>query len=124
MIVEGTLEPVSGIILVTGDMNQGGEIIELFNLENYFVNLYNNTKFRKMSTQILDKKIELIQWLSSLEDKAIIDKLLEFRKAETKDWWETISSEEKNSIAKGIADAEKKKLKPHSSARKLYEKWL
>ena len=77
-----------------------------------------------MSTQILDKKIELIQWLSSLEDKAMIEKLLQFRKEETKDWWESSSISEKRSVAKGIEDAEKRKLKPHSSARKLYEKWL
>lgn len=77
-----------------------------------------------MSTQLLDKKIELIQWLSSLEDKAIIDKLIQFRKAETKDWWNEVSDAEKTSIKKGIKDAENKKLKPHSSARKIYEKWL
>ena len=78
----------------------------------------------KANTQILNKKIELIQWLSSLEDNAIIDKLLQFRKTETKDWWETIQDEEKVSITKGIEDADKNKLKPHTSARKLYEKWL
>jgi len=78
----------------------------------------------KVDTQILDKKIELIQWLSSLEDKAIIEKLLQFRKKETKDWWETISDGEKISVAKGIEDAENNKLTPHSSARKIYEKWL
>jgi hypothetical protein len=78
----------------------------------------------KADTQILDKKIELIQWLSSLEDKAIIEKLLQFRKAETKDWWETTQDEEKASISKGIEDADNNKLKPHSSARKIYEKWL
>ena len=78
----------------------------------------------KADTQILDKKIELIQWLSSLEDKAIIEKLLQFRKTETKDWWETTQDEEKASISKGIEDADSNRLKPHSSARKIYEKWL
>lgn len=78
----------------------------------------------KANTQILDKKIELIQWLSALEDNVIIDKLLQFRKAETKDWWETINVQEKSSITKGIKDADNKKLKSHSSARKTYEKWL
>ena len=78
----------------------------------------------KINTQTLDKKIELIQWLSSLEDRTTIDKLFQFRKTETKDWWEKISDQEKKSIAKGIKDAERNKLKPHSSARKLYEKWL
>ena len=78
----------------------------------------------KTDTNTLDKKIELIQWLSSLEDKTIINKLLQFRNAETKDWWDEVSDQEKTSIAKGIKDAENKKLKPHSSARKIYEKWL
>ena len=78
----------------------------------------------KTDTQILYKKIDLIQWLSSLEDKVIIEKLLQFRKAETKDWWETTSDQVKASVIKGIEDANKKKLKSHSSARKLYERWL
>lgn len=77
-----------------------------------------------MSPQLLNKKIELIQWLTSLEDKAVIEKLLRLRKTESEDWWETTSNAEKKSIAKGLEDAEKKRLKPHSSARKLYEKWL
>ena len=78
----------------------------------------------KSDNTILDQKIELIQWLTSLEDKGIIEKLLQFRKAETKDWWETIENQEKESILQGIQDAENNKLNPHSSARKLYEKWL
>ena len=75
-------------------------------------------------TQILDKKIELIQWLSSLEDKNIIEKLVQIRQSETKGWWEAISKQEENSILKGIDDADNNKLNPHSSARKIYEKWL
>lgn len=77
-----------------------------------------------METQVLDKKIELIQWLSTLEDKSIIEKLVKFRQQETKDWWKSISSEEQLSIEKGILDAENGKLNQHSTARKLYEKWL
>lgn len=78
----------------------------------------------KVDDQILDKKIELIQWLSSLEDKAIIEKLIQFRKRETKDWWDTISDNEETSIEEGIKDAKNKKLNAHSSARKRYEKWM
>jgi len=77
-----------------------------------------------MGSQILDKKIELIQWLSTLEDKSIIDKLVKFKQEETKDWWHSISIDEQQSIEKGISDAEQGKLTPHSTARKLYEKWL
>lgn len=77
-----------------------------------------------MNTQALDNKIELIQWLSSIEDSIIIDKLMKFRKEETKDWWNDISVVEKESIELGIRDADNGNLKPHSTARKIYEKWL
>lgn len=77
-----------------------------------------------MDSRTLDKKIELIQWLSTLEDNAIIDKLLKFRQDESTDWWTTISQEEKSSIEKGIQDADNGKLATHSAARNLYEKWL
>lgn len=53
-----------------------------------------------------------------------IEKLLQCRKAETKDWWETTSDQERASVIKGIEDANKMKLKPHSSARKLCKRWL
>lgn len=77
-----------------------------------------------MNSQILNEKLELIQWLSTLEDTSIIKKLVEFRKEETKDWWNSISDEEKKSIEKGVAEADENDVKPHSEARKLYEKWL
>lgn len=77
-----------------------------------------------MDSKILHKKIELIQWLSTLEDNSILDKLLKFRKEETKDWWHSISEEEKTSLKKGIIDAENGNLIPHSEVRKIYEKWL
>ncbi|SEH55143.1 hypothetical protein SAMN02927937_00160 [Paenimyroides aquimaris] len=77
-----------------------------------------------MNTQTLNKKIELIQWLSTLEDNSIIEKLLKFKKEETKDWWDSISEVEKESIEKGVSDADNNKLEPHSNVRKIYEKWL
>lgn len=77
-----------------------------------------------MNTQISNKKIELIQWLSTLEDQSIIEKLLQFKKKESKDWSNSISDEEKSSIEKGIIEANEDNLKPHSIAQKIYEKWL
>jgi len=77
-----------------------------------------------MDAQILNEKLELIQWLSSIEDKSIIKKLIEFRKRETKDWWNEILDAEKASIEKGLKQADNNELEPHSKARKLYEKWL
>ncbi|HLS30669.1 MAG TPA: hypothetical protein VK021_07415 [Flavobacteriaceae bacterium] len=77
-----------------------------------------------MKFKTLTEKLDLIQWLSSIEDESIIEKLLEFRRKETTDWWEQISDEEKASINKGIKEADNKELKSHSEARKIYAKWL
>lgn len=77
-----------------------------------------------MKIETLTEKIDLIQWLSTIEDESIIKKLLEFRRKETKDWWEQISEDEKKSINKGIEEADNNELKPHSETRKIYEKWL
>ena len=73
---------------------------------------------------ILNKKLELIQWLSTIEDSTIIEKIMDLRKKESKDWWNSISESEKESIEKGLNDADAGKLNPHSNARKIYEKWL
>ncbi|MCW8310333.1 hypothetical protein K7A41_03735 [Sphingobacterium sp. InxBP1] len=77
-----------------------------------------------MNAQTLNKKLELIQWLATLEDSSIIEKLLKFREEEVKDWWDSASEAEKISIEKGVHEADNKNLKNHSSARKIYEKWL
>lgn len=77
-----------------------------------------------MPVSIENKKIELIQWLSTLEDQSLIDKLLKLRDAENTDWWQELSAKEKASIEKGIKEAEEGKLKPHSEVRDKYEKWL
>ena len=74
--------------------------------------------------KIQNKKLELIQWLSTLEDSNLIEKIMELRKRESKDWWNSISENEKQAIEKGIEDADAGKLNPHTNARKLYEKWL
>jgi len=77
-----------------------------------------------MELNIQNSKIELIQWLTTLNDKSMITKLMEIRKNQTANFWNELSEEEKESIQKGIADADVGKLNNHSEAKKLYEKWL
>jgi hypothetical protein len=78
----------------------------------------------KVELNILNKKLELIQWLSTIEDSSIIEKINDLRKKESSDWWNSISENERKSIEVGLNDAESGKLNSHSIARKLYEKWL
>jgi hypothetical protein len=47
-----------------------------------------------MDINFQNKKIELIQWLSTLDDQSLIDKLMKLRKKEKTDWWNEISTDE------------------------------
>lgn len=49
---------------------------------------------------------------------------MELRENEKTDWWNEISKAEKESIEMGIQEADSGKMKPHSEAKKIYEKWL
>ena len=77
-----------------------------------------------MEVSIQNAKIELIQWLTTIEDTTIIQKIMELRNTEKEDWWHKITDGEKKSIELGISDADNGNLKPHSEAQKIYEKWL
>ena len=77
-----------------------------------------------MEANIQNIKIELIQWLTTLDDKSLIQKIIDLRVNQTKDWWDTISDAERKSIEQGIIDADNGKVSSHSEARKVYEKWL
>jgi len=78
----------------------------------------------KAEINIKSKKIELIQWLSTIEDLSVINKIIDLKKQENKDWWNSISENEKRSVEKGLQDAEAGKLNSHSKAKELYGKWL
>ena len=49
-----------------------------------------------MEMNIKNAKIELIQWLTTLEDSSIIQKIIELRKNEDKYWENKISEIKKN----------------------------
>jgi len=51
-------------------------------------------------------KNELIQWIKSLNDEAVISGLNAIKKSNKKgDWWDDISEVEKQEINKGLEDA-------------------
>jgi len=71
------------------------------------------------------KKIELIQWLSAIEDISVLDKVSDLlSKERRKDEWISLSNAEKKSIEKGIHDADNGKLNADSKVREIYGKWL
>lgn len=77
-----------------------------------------------METAIQDIKIEIIQWMTTLDDTAMLEKTLSLRKSNGANWWSNISNAEKEYMELGIKDANDGNLNSHTTARKLYEKWL
>jgi len=77
-----------------------------------------------MEINLQSTKIELIQWLTTIDNASVLQKIIEIRKKENKDWWDSISEDERESINEGIKDADSGRLKSNSEARAIYEKWL
>ena len=60
-----------------------------------------------MSAEII--KIELIEWLTKLEDKSLLTSLLQFKKSSQKgDWADNLSPEQVESLQRGLRDLKNK----------------
>ncbi len=58
-----------------------------------------------MSTAIATKKLQLIEWITQMEDETMIGYLIGLLEArEAGDWWEIIPQADKESILRGIED--------------------
>ncbi len=57
---------------------------------------------------IQSEKLGLIEWISKINDSTIIEKLRKIHDeyANAPDWWEEISTDEKESIQRGLKDIE------------------
>ncbi len=75
---------------------------------------------------IQTEKLDLIEWITKLNDTAIIDKLRELKDdySKSKDWWDTLKKEEIDPINRGLKDFEEGRTHSHDTARKVYEKYL
>lgn len=75
---------------------------------------------------IQTEKLDLIEWISKLNDTLVIDKLRELKDdySKSKDWRDTLKKEEIDSINRGLKDFEEGRTHSHDTARKVYEKYL
>lgn len=64
---------------------------------------------KEMSTAELNKKkLELIAWINRLSDENIIEFLDSLKSSEAnEDWWDELSTSQKQLVEKGIADIER-----------------
>jgi len=68
-------------------------------------------------------KRELIEWLSELDDKNLLNTLHSVKKAsESYDWWDELTSEQKKSVERGERDHKKGRILTSRQLWKKYEK--
>jgi hypothetical protein len=66
-------------------------------------------------------KLELIEWLTKIEDKLLLKSLLNYKKAnESLDWADSLTSDQKSMVAEGLEDIKKGRTQ---SSKKVWAKY-
>jgi hypothetical protein len=69
------------------------------------------------------RKLNIINWVSHLEDEAVLSRIEELQ-AKKQDWWDMISEDEKTEIKEGISQVDKGETKSTNEVLSKYNKWL
>jgi hypothetical protein len=67
-------------------------------------------------------KLELIEWLTKLEDDETIDylKVVKDSKVSHEDWWYGLTDEQKTGIDRGLKDVDAGRVTPHDKVKQRY----
>ena len=67
-------------------------------------------------------KLELIEWLTHLEDDDTIKylKIVKDSRESGKDWWDELSESQKQGIERGLIDIDEGKVTSHDQVKKKY----
>ena len=68
------------------------------------------------------EKNKLIDWIASLSDLSVINRLKSVREETSKDWWDDLSKEEKEGIEQGLKDVEGGRVYPHEQVMSEFKK--
>lgn len=69
------------------------------------------------------KKLDIIGWITNLNDEDILDKIESLRKQED-DWWDAIGEDEKTEILEGLSQLDRGESVAHEQVMAKYKKWL
>jgi hypothetical protein len=67
-------------------------------------------------------KLELIEWLTKLNDDDTLDflKIIKESRKDNQDWWDDLTNEQKKGIERGLRDIDLGKATPHSEIANKY----
>ena len=73
------------------------------------------------------EKIDIIHRICEIQDTDLLElvkNILDVPRQSQYDWWDDISTNERASINRGLADLDNENLLSHGDVRKSYERWL
>ncbi len=66
-------------------------------------------------------KLQLIEWLTQLNDSSIIDKIKAIKSQEESDWWNSLTPTQKQDIEAGLLDLESDRKYPFDEVMAKYK---
>ena len=69
------------------------------------------------------EKLNLIRWLTEVEEPSVISQFIALKNRQQPDWWDEISNDEKSEIEEGLAQADRGDVLSHEEVMAKYQKW-
>ncbi|HAL80960.1 MAG TPA: hypothetical protein DCO83_01000 [Mucilaginibacter sp.] len=69
------------------------------------------------------EKLNLIRWLTEVEEPSVISQFIALKNRQQPDWWDEISDDEKSEIEEGLAQADRGDVLSHEEVMAKYQKW-
>lgn len=69
------------------------------------------------------EKLNLIKWITEVEEPPVIEQFIALKNEQKKDWWNEISNNEKVEIDRGLAEADKGDILSHEEVIAKHQKW-
>ncbi len=69
------------------------------------------------------EKLNLIKWLTSVDEPSVIQQFIALKNRQQNDWWDNISDEELAEIEEGLAQADNGEVIAYEEVMSKYQKW-
>ena len=70
------------------------------------------------------QKVRLIEQITHIESQEVIDQISAILAYDEKDFYDTLTEEEKASAQRGLAQVKAGETFPHEEVKKMYQQWL
>jgi predicted transcriptional regulator len=68
------------------------------------------------------EKLNLIKWLTEVDEPSVIERFIALKNEQQKDWWDEISEDERAAIEEGLAEADRGDVLSHEEVMAKYQK--